>query len=117
MGQTVTVVDTPRDEVELWRGFIDAYHPMRGRLVVTKPKVQEIQESRTIIIPDTAKRVDKEFGLECQVLKTHPDIDIPVSVGDTIIIPEFAGTPIVLGVEVPFWSLGEGDIMAVITDA
>ncbi len=117
MAQTVTVVDVARDDIKPWRAFIRQYHPMKGRLVVTKPKVQEIQESRTIIIPDSAKRVDKEFGLECQVLKVHPDIEVPVRVGDTVIIPEFAGTPIVLGVEVPFWSLGEGDIMAVIRDA
>jgi co-chaperonin GroES (HSP10) len=89
---------------------------MSKRLVVTKPVVQDIKESRSIIIPETAKKVPKEFGLECTVLKAHPDVDPSIPVGATIIIPEFAGNPIVIGVEVPFWMVGEGDVMAVVSE-
>ena len=114
MGQTVSVVDVARDDMAPWQPFLDAIHPMSKRLITTKPKVQEIQEERFIIIPDTAKRVDKEFGLEAVVLKVARDVDDDIQVGDTIIIPEFAGVPIVLGVEVPFWMVGEGDVIAVV---
>jgi hypothetical protein len=39
-----------------------------------------------------------------------------ITVGSVVIIPEFAGVPLVIGVEVPFWAVGLGDIMAVVTD-
>ncbi len=114
MAQTATVIDIARDDMAPWQPFLDSITPMSKRLVITKPVVQEIQESRTIIIPESAKRVDKEFGLEAVVLKMASDVDGSVQVGDTVIIPEFAGTPIVLGIEVPFWMVGEGDIIAVV---
>lgn len=117
MGTNVQVLDVVRDEVELWQQFIDHIAPTPYRVIVTKPIVQEISESRTIIIPETAKRVDKEFGLECKVLKIGSKVEAAVEVGDIVIIPEFAGIPIVLGIEVPFWMVGEGDIMAVIKGA
>jgi len=117
VAQTVTVQDQiPRDSIDKWEPFLASFHPMPGRLVITKPIVQEIQEERTIIIPDTAKRVDKEFGLEARVLLKASNVDEAIQVGDTVIIPEFGGTPIVLGVEVPFWTCGEGDIIAVIKE-
>jgi co-chaperonin GroES (HSP10) len=105
----------PRDDVAAWQPFLDRFRPMSKRIVITKPVVQEIKESRYILIPDTAKSISKEFGLECVVLKRHPDVEMSIQVGDTVIIPEFAGTPIVMGVEVPFWVVGEGDIMGVVT--
>ena len=114
MGTNVQVVDVVRDKVELWESFIDSIDPTSYRVIVTKPIVQEISESRTIIIPETAKRIDKEFGLECKVLKIGALVAAEVEVGDIVIIPEFAGIPIVLGIEVPFWMVGEGDIMAII---
>lgn len=112
--QTVTTTDVARDDIKPWEPFLNSITPMSKRLIVTKPVVQEIQEARAIIIPDTAKRVDKEFGLECKVLKMADDVDDAIQVDDTIIIPEFAGTPIVLGIEVPFWMCGEGDVIAVV---
>lgn len=112
--QMVTTSDPARDDLEPWAAFIDQFTPMSKRLVITKPVVQEIAEGRDIIIPDSAKRVSKEFGLEAVVIKMADDVDPVVEVGDTVLIPEFAGVPIVVGIEVPFWMVGEGDILAVL---
>ena len=88
--------------------------PMTSRLIVTKPKVQEISESRTIVLPDNRRSIDKEFGLETVVLKIGAGVTDEIAVGDTVLIGEFAGVPLVLDTAVPFWSIGEGDIMAVL---
>ena len=117
MAMNVNVLDVARDDLAPWQQFLDNFTPTPFRVVVTKPIVQEISESRTIIIPETAKRVDKEFGLECKVLKIGSKVASEVEVGDIVIIPEFAGIPVVLGIVVPFWMVGDGDIMAVIKGA
>jgi co-chaperonin GroES (HSP10) len=103
----------PRDSLADWEPLLARITPMSKRIIITKPKVQEISESRTIIVPDSAKKISKEFGLEATVLKRANDVIDAIQVGDRIIIPEFAGTPIVIGVEVPFWMVGEGDVMLV----
>jgi co-chaperonin GroES (HSP10) len=95
--------------------ILASIRPMSKRLIVTKPKVQEIKENRYIIIPETAKSICKEFGLETTVLKMAPDVTQDVKVGDTVLIAEFAGVPLVIDTAVPFWSIGEGDMLAVIT--
>jgi co-chaperonin GroES (HSP10) len=112
-------VEVERDDIAEWEHLLARVIPMRGRLITTKPEVRQIKSSREIIIPDTAKSISKEFGLECRVLKINP-YDMAecqdITVGSVVIIPEFAGVPLVIGVEVPFWAVGLGDIMAVVTD-
>lgn len=104
---------TTEEELARWESFVAQVTPMAGRLLVTKPVCQEIAESRTIIIPESARRVSKEFGLECRVLKKGRGVSSDITVDDIVLIPEFAGVPLVIGTDVPFWLVGEGDILAI----
>ncbi len=101
--------------------FLDRLNPCPGRVLVSKPEVSAYHSGRQldsgVIIPDIAARVLREFGLICTIFKVGPGVDPDIVPGTQAIISEFSGKPIFIGREVPYWILGEDEIMLIIADA
>lgn len=96
------------------QALLDKVRPMSKRIIITRPKLQD-RKSGNIVIPDAARADRAEFGLQARVLKRADDVDPTIAVGDTVVIPEFAGVPMAVEDRVPFWMVGEGDVMAVVS--
>lgn len=98
---------------------LDKIKPTSGRLVVTKPSplteggIHKL-DSEVLYTPSHSAEHRRQYGVKCKVLRIAPDVH-ECSVGDTIIIGEFAGTPIYdEDRELPYWLIGEGQIIAVL---
>lgn len=103
--------------------MFSALRPRPGRLITTRPEVAALSTSHRMAsglhIPDQAIRSLREFGLRCEILRISFD-DVAmldeqgVYEGSTVIVPEYAGTPLWLGGETPWWIVSIGDLMCVI---
>lgn len=108
--------DARAAEIELFTHI----RPTGARLVVTKPTIAAYHSSRItaggIEVPDMALRALKEFGLLAWILKVGPLCTQDIAAGMAAIIPEFGGKPIYLHRETPYWIIGEGEILALLTN-
>lgn len=95
--------------------LIDHLELRSGRVLVEPPKLRERTVKGKLIIPDKAREYNREYGMECRVIKGAHDTKDDVSPGDRVIIPEYAGTPIWIDGQTPFWTVGVGDIIAKLT--
>lgn len=93
--------------------------PRPGRLIVNRPRPLQEEGPRKLrsglYAPAQEERVRREFGCSALVLKVCATDTHGIAPGDEVIIPEYGGTPLYWDRELPYWIIGEGDVMAVIT--
>lgn len=127
MGNEVKEISEEKlDEIlaQLWRDddqrildvkVLHALCPLSSRMVVTKPEVSAYHSARVldsgVRIPDFVVSSLKEFGMRATVLKVGPNVYEQINPGDEVVIPEFAGKPVYLGFETPYFVIGEGDVL------
>jgi hypothetical protein len=106
-------------EAEVDLDLLSRISPRPGRIIVSKPEISAYHGGRLLnsglMVPEVARSVMKEFGLICTVLKVGPDVDPEVQAGAAAVIPEYAGMPMYLGRETPYWILGEQEIMVILS--
>jgi len=98
--------------------LLERIDPRGARVIITKPDVaapyQGHQTQGGMFVPDQAKRALREWGLLAKVLKIAPLAleECPeLEPGDLVLLPEYAGIPLYLGRETPYWIVGVGDIL------
>ena len=98
------------------RFVIQSIEPTTHRMLVSKPVLTAHTSSQVlnvagkrIIVPDRIARMMTEFGM---LVTVHKSSDPNFKEGEEIIIPQFAGVPVYIGQETPFWIIGAGDVMA-----
>jgi co-chaperonin GroES (HSP10) len=96
---------------------------LRGaRLLLDKVgAVGATQERRTeggLFMPVQTERTRRTYGIEGCVVIVGPDVTEDIRVGDRVIVDEFAGRPLWWGTSaLPYWVVGEGEVMIVLRDA
>lgn len=96
------------------------YHPRPGRIFVTKPRGVEFRSKGGLHVPDQAHARWAEMASEALVLRVGTGCAPEIVPGTRVILAEFAGKPIVdlvTGSLTVIWIIGDGDVMAVRTDA
>jgi co-chaperonin GroES (HSP10) len=98
--------------------ILDRLEPRGARIIVTRPDVAVPHESYItpggIHVPDEARRVLREWGLIAKVLKVSSEVKeiwTEIAQGDIVLVTEFAGVPLYLGRETPYWIIGVGDVL------
>ena len=92
-------------------------YPRGSRWIGTRPDVAAphlgYQLPSGLVAPDVAARTLREWGLCAKILKISPLIaeENELQIGDIVIVPEYAGTPLYLGRETPFWIYGVDDAL------
>jgi len=90
--------------------------PLGNRIVVERLEAEE-KTSGGIVLPDTAKEKPKEGKIvavgEGEVLDNGERAELPVSVGDRIIIESYAGTEVKVDGE-EYLIMKEDDVLAVV---
>lgn len=95
--------------------------PLGARMITSKPQLQldatdvGRESAGGIAIPDVVAHGMKEFGLIAWVLALGDDMPNEVLPGLAVLVPEFAGKPIYLHRATPYYIMGEGDVLAVVT--
>ena len=111
-----TLTDTGTPDVSQFR-------PRGARILVDKlAPVGADQTQRTatgLFVPAQHERVRQVYGIEAHVIAIGDAIDpADISVGDRVIIDEFAGRAVWWGDRVlPYWIVGDGEVMLAITDS
>ena len=96
---------------------------LRGsRLIINKPRpfgpddVHKVGDG-TLFAPAISRRLAQTYGHEATVALVGPGCKEEFSVGDKIIVNEFAGTPINIdNQELPYWLVGEEEVACVISE-
>jgi len=98
--------------------LLERLDPRGSRIIISKPEAscpEEYVREGVVVLGGTVAR---EFGLIAKVLKCSPQVkaEFPeLEYGDLILVTEFAGIPLYLGRETPYWIVGTGDIIARLT--
>ena len=102
------------------KSLLKRINPVGQRIVVNRPEIAApyvggYVNSAGLAIPDMAKRALKEWGLLAKILKVSPDVTDDMLVpGSIVLIAEYAGIPLYLGRETPYWIIGTGDVMCIV---
>ncbi len=68
-----------------------------------------------LFIPVQDERVRRTYGIEGRVVLVGPTVTEEIRVGDRVIIDEFAGRPLWWGTcMLPYWTVGEDEVMIVL---
>ncbi len=123
MSSTTATVDTSQTttltEVELV--IIKRLTLTTGRVLVSKPWIAENTDlhrlASGLYAPGRLRRYT-EYGMRCEVLSVGKDVPDEITPGVSIILPEYAGTPVNLNNqgETQLWIIGWGDAMAIVED-
>jgi len=111
------------DDAEVRAAEVEVFSHLRpagARLLVTRPTIAAYHSSRItaggIEVPDVAIRALKEYGLLSWILSVGPACSDDIQPGMAAIIPEYGGKPIYLHRQTPYWIIGEGEILALLTN-
>lgn len=112
------------NDVEVARAhpYFGRLRPRAGRLLMTRPhrRVSEFRTSANgLVMAARSTRDMAEWGFEATVLAVGADCGDDLAPGMRILLPQFAGIPLLdleTGAGVDLWIVGIGEILAVVTD-
>lgn len=104
---------------------VNQFRPRGARILVDKLAPVGADQTRridtdsgvTLFAPAQHERVRQVYGIEAHVIAIGDKIDpADISVGDRVIIDEFAGRAVWWGDRVlPYWVIGDGEVMLAIS--
>lgn len=98
--------------------ILERIEPRGARVIVTRPDVAAPNTgyvtSGGLHVPDEARRVLREWGLMAKVLRVSKEVEeewSDIRPGDLVLLTEYAGIPLYLGRETPYWIIGVDDVL------